>query len=152
MGRTKRGKGTKWMVVVDGQGVPLANHLDSASPHEVTLIETTLENVAVPRGGPGRPRKNPTRLIYDVAADSDPLRDRLKRRGIELICPHRRNRKKPRRQDGRKLRRYRRRWKVERTFAWIGNFRRLAMRWDRHLRAYQAFFNLACLLITLRQL
>jgi transposase len=139
------------MVVVDGQGVPLANHLDSGSPHEVTLIETTLERVAVPRAGPGRPRKNPQRLIYDRAADSDPLRERLKHRGIDLICPHRENRRKPKLQDGRKLRRYKRRWKIERTFAWLGNFRRLVVRWDRSLKAYQAFFNVACLLIALRQ-
>jgi transposase len=139
------------MVVVDGQGVPLADHLDSASPHEVTLIETTLENIRVPRAGPGRPRKNPRRLIYDLGADSDPLRERLRRRGIELICPHRRNRTKPQTQDGRALRRYKRRWKVERTFAWLGNYRRLVVRWDRDLNAYHGFFHLACLMITLRQ-
>jgi hypothetical protein len=60
VGRTKRGKGTKWMVVVDGQGIPLANHLDSASPSKVTLLEKTLiillcyAKVTVGRGkGPG---------------------------------------------------------------------------------------------------
>jgi len=140
------------MVVADGQGVPLGIHLDSASPNEVTLIETTLDTVAVPRPGRGRPRKNPTRLIYDRAADSDPLRERLKRRGIELICPHRRNRKKPKTQDGRKLRRYKRRWKIERTIGWLGNFRRLVVRWDHQITAYRAFIHLACLLIVLRQL
>jgi transposase len=140
------------MVVVDGEGVPLGGHLDSASPNEVTLIETTLEQVAVPRPGRGRPKKNPERLIYDRAADSDPLRARLKKRGIELICPHRRNRKKPKTQDGRKLRRYKRRWKVERTFAWLGNFRRLVVRYDHQIKVYRAFFHLACMLITLRQL
>ena len=113
------------MVVADGQGLPLGNYLDSASPAEVGLIEPTRERVAVPRPGRGRPRKNPRRLIYDKAADSDPLRTRLARRGIELIGPHRKNRKKPPTQDGRPLRRYKRRWKVERTFAWWGNFRRL---------------------------
>ena len=82
------------MVVVDGQGIPLGNYLESASLSEVTLIEPTLERVGVPRPGRGRPRKNPQRLIYDKAADSDPLRARLARRGIELICPHRKNRKK----------------------------------------------------------
>lgn len=102
------------MVVADGQGVPLGNYLDSATPHEVTLIEPLLEKIAVPRSSVGRPRKNPTRLIYDRGADSDPLRERLKKRGIDLICPHRENRRKPRLQDGRKLRRYKRRWKVER--------------------------------------
>jgi transposase len=137
---------------VDGQGVPLGVHLDSASPAEVNLLEPTLATIAVPRAGPGRPRQKPERLIVDKGYDSDPLRDRLARRGIDLIAPHRRNRKKARTQDGRKLRRYRRRWKVERTFAWFGNFRRLVVRWERHLTMYLAFFHLACLLITLRRL
>ena len=140
------------MVVADGQGLPLGNYLDSASKHEVGLIEPTLEQIAVPRPGRGRPRKNPTRLIYDKAADSDPLRARLARRGIELICPHRNNRKQPPTQDGRPLRRYKRRWKVERTFAWWGNFRRLVVRWEYHIQMYQAFVNLACLMIVLRRL
>lgn len=126
--------------------------MDSASPAEVTLLEPTLATIAVPRAGPGRPRQKPERVIADKAYDSDPLRARLKRRGIELIVPHRRNRQKPKTQDGRKLRRYRRRWKVERTFAWFGNFRRLLVRWERHLKMYLAFFHLACLLITLRRL
>jgi transposase len=140
------------MVVVDGQGIPLGNHLDSASPAEVTLLEKTLRQVSVPRRGPGRPRRNPTRLITDKGYDSDPLRRRLKRRGIELICPYRKNRGRRVFHDGRKLRRYRRRWKVERTFAWLGNFRRLVVRWDRSITIYRAFFHVACLMITLRQL
>jgi transposase len=110
------------MVVVDGQGIPLGNLLDSASPAEVRLLEPTLDIIAVPRHGPGRPRKNPERVIYDKACDSDALRKRLAKRGIELICPHRKNRVKPPLQDGRKLRRYKRRWKVERTFRLAGEF------------------------------
>jgi transposase len=55
-------------------------------------------------------------------------------------------------QDGRKLRRYKRRWKVERTFAWLGNFRRLVVCYERSLKMYRAFFHVACLLITLRKL
>jgi transposase len=151
VGKTKRGKGTKWMVVVDGEGVPLGKHLDSASPHETTLIEKTLDAISVPRTGRGRPRKNPDRVVYDRAGDSDPLRKRLKQRGIEWICPHRVNRSKPRVQDGRKLRRYKRRWKVERTFAWLGNFRRLVVRYEKNITMYSAFFHVACLIITLRQ-
>lgn len=150
VGKTKRGKGTKLMVVADGKGVPLGVHLASAAPNEVTLIETTLEQVAVPRKGRGRPRKNPPRLIYDKAADSDPLRDRLAKRGIDLICPHRENRKKPKKQDGRKLRRYKRRWKIERSIAWIANFRRLVVRYERHITMFYAFVHVACLLIALR--
>jgi len=127
-------------------GVQLA----SASPHETTLIESMLEQVSVPRRR-GRPRKNPTRLIYDKGGDSDPLRNRLKKRGIELICPHKSNRRKPPSQDGRKLRSYKRRWKMERSIAWLGNFRRLVVRYEHKISIYQAFFHVACLFITLRQ-
>jgi hypothetical protein len=87
VGKTKRGKGTQWLVVVDGHGVPVGNLLDAASPAEVKLVEATLETSAVPREGRGRPWKRPERLIYDKACDSDALRKRLSRRGIELICP-----------------------------------------------------------------
>ena len=140
------------MVVVDGQGIPLGNHLDSASPSEVTLLEKTIDTISVPRRGRGRPRKKPRRIIADKAYDSDPHRRRLRRRGIELICPYRRNNKKRKYHDGRKMRRYKRRWKVERTFAWLGNNRRLLVRWERDIVVYRAFFHIACLLITLRRL
>ena len=152
VGKTKRGKGTKWMVVVDGQGLPLGKHLCSASPHETRLAETTLATICVGRRThAGRPRQKPLRPIADRGYDSDPLRARLAKRGIELIAPHRWNRSKPVTQDGRALRRYRRRWKVERTFAWLGNFRHLAVRYDRSLTIYSAFFHIACFIIVLRR-
>lgn len=50
VGKTKRGKGTKWMVVVDGEGIPLGNHLGSASSAEVKLAETAL--ASIPRSAP----------------------------------------------------------------------------------------------------
>jgi transposase len=152
VGKTKRGKGTKWMVVVDGRGVPLGNYLHSASPAEVKLAETTLATIRVGRSHrAGRPRQKPLRVIADKAYDSDPLRKRLRRRGIELICPHKRNRVRPATQDGRALRRYKRRWVVERTNAWLGNFRRLVVRYDRSLTIYGAFFHIACFMIVLRR-
>jgi transposase len=152
VGKTKRGKGTKWMVVVDGRGVPLGNYLHSASPAEVKLAETTLAAIRVRRRHQaGRPRQKPLRVIADKAYDSDPLRKRLRRRGIELICPHKKNRIRPATQDGRALRRYRRRWIVERTNAWLGNFRRLVVRYDRSLTIYGAFFHIACFMIVLRR-
>lgn len=117
----------------------------------MTLIESTPDRVAVPRRGRGRPRKRPDRLIYDRAADSDPRRKRQKKRRIDLICPHRSNRSKPPTQDGRKLRRYRRRSKVERTFVWLGNLRRLVVRSAHSIGMHNAFFHVACIDITLRQ-
>src|SRR5258708_25931135 len=111
------------MVVVDGQGLPLGKHLCSASPHEARLAETTLATICVSRQThAGRPRQKPLRLIADRAYDSDPLRKRLEARGIKLIAPHRWHRSKPVAQHGRALRRYRKRRKVERTFAWLRNF------------------------------
>ena len=144
MGATKRGKGTKWMVVVDGQGLPLGSQLTSASPAEVTLAQATLDAIQA--------EAQPERVIADRAYDSDPFRQALADRGIELICPHRSNRTRAKTQDGRKLRRYRRRWKIERTFAWLGNFRRLVVRYERHVLMYAAFFHLACSLILVRWL
>src|SRR5437879_3135377 len=71
VGKTKRGKGTKWMVVVDGAGVPLGDHLHSASPAEVRLAETTLAAIRVGRRHrAGRPRQKPVRVIADKAYDS----------------------------------------------------------------------------------
>lgn len=150
VGKTKRGKGTKWMVLVDGKGIPLGVRLESASPNEVTLAEATLDQVRVPRGQ-GRPRQKPQRVIADRAYDSDPLRQRLKKRGIELIVPYRDNNKLRRYEDGRKLRRYKRRWIVERTNAWLGQFRRLLVRHEHLLSTYRAFFYIACFWITLRR-
>ena len=103
------------------------------------------------RAGKGRSRQKPKRVIADRAYDSDPLRRRLQKRGIELIAPYRKNNKERRYEDGRKLRRYKRRWIVERTNAWLGQFRRLLVRHEHLLSTYCAFFYLACFWITLRR-
>ncbi len=94
----------------------------SAAPHEVTLVAPTLDSRFVP--------DLPRRLIGDRAYDADPLDMALARLGVEMIAPHRRGRVRPKTQDGRPLRRYRRRWKIERLFAWLGNFRRLVVRYE----------------------
>jgi transposase len=133
------------MLVTDGKGTPLGLHVDSASPGETTLLETVLEDVRVPR-------TRPPRLIADRGYDSDRLRDALARRRIQLIAPHRKSRTRPATQDGRALRRYRRRWIIERTFAWLQRFRRLVVRYEYYALMYLAFLHLACLTIALRRL
>ena len=142
MGKTKRGKGTKLMAVADGAGFPLAISVGSASPHEVKLVEDTLDKRFI--------EEMPERLIGDKAYDSDPLDERLQQQGVQLIAPHKSNRKKPATQDGRVLRRYKRRWKIERLFAWLQNFRRIQVRHDRILNNYLAFVLLGCMIIFLR--
>ena len=142
MGKTKRGKGTKLMAVADSHGFPVAVHTASASPHEVRLVGETLAEVFT--------NEPPERLIGDRAYDSDPLDKELQEQGIEMIAPHKSNRVKAPTQDGRALRRYRRRWKVERLFAWLQNFRRIAMRFDYRDENYLGFVHLGCILILLR--
>ncbi|MBK4739240.1 transposase [Noviherbaspirillum sp. DKR-6] len=84
--------------------------------------------------------------------DSDPLDQKLAQRGIELIAPHRKNRIRAATQDGRPLRRYKRRWKIERTFAWFNKFKRVITRWDRCIERYTVFVHLAFAMILLRRL
>lgn len=66
-----------------------------------------------------------------------------------MTVPHRKNRKKKKTQDGRKLRRYKRRWKIERLFAWLLNFRRLVVRYERHAENFLGFVHLGCIVILL---
>ena len=105
---------------------------------EVQLAEATLAQVAGPRGGPGRPTQKPPRLIADRGYDRRPLWARRRQRGIDLIAPHRR-RCRHRWQDGRKLRRYRHRWILERTIGWLLGCKRLTVRCERRLDLYPAF-------------
>jgi transposase len=132
------------MAVADSSGLPLALSTFSASPHEVTLVESTLDALLVD--------ETPQRLIGDKAYDSDPLDQRLlDERDIELIAPHKCNRKKQKTQDGRKLRRYKRRWKIERLFAWLQNYRRILVRFDVKLCNYQGFVHLGAIKLILRR-
>ncbi|MEO6588819.1 MAG: IS5 family transposase [Pyrinomonadaceae bacterium] len=142
VGKTKRGKGTKLMAVADGFGLPLAVYTESASPHEVRLVERTI----CERFTDQRPEK----MIGDKAYDSDPLDKQLQKLGIEMIAPHKVNRRRAKTQDGRKLRRYKRRWKIERLFAWLQNFRRIVVRYEYHADNYLGFVQLACMIILLR--
>jgi len=113
------------------------------NPHEITLVEATVAERFV--------EASPDRLIGDRAYDSDPVDRQLATQGIELIAPHRSNRIKPSSQDGRVLRRYRRRWKVERLFAWLQNFRRLVVRYDHRVENFLGLMHLGCMIILLRR-
>jgi transposase len=144
VGKTKRGKGTKIMGLTDAGGLPIAVDATSASPHEITLIDDTLDACFL--------ENVPEKVIGDKAYDSDKLDKRLaKERNIEMIAPHRSNRRNQPTQDGRTLRRYKKRWKVERLFAWLQNFRRLVVRYEYHLENFLAMIQLGCIVILLRR-
>lgn len=155
MGKTKKGKGTKWMLVTDGEGTPIGMHLDSATRSEVRLAETTLQSIRVPRRI-GRPRTRPSRLVADRAYDSRAFRRYLRRRGIGICILTRRRPSSWRSRRGRPVvarsEEYAQRWIVERTFAWLGNYRRLLIRWERLAHMYEGLFTLAVILLCLNRL
>jgi transposase len=129
------------MAVADRHGLPVAVWTASGERHETKLVHATL----AARFVEGFPEK----LIGDRAYDSDPLDDELRDYGVEMISPHKVTRK-TKTQDGRALRRYRRRWHVERLFAWMLRFRRLVTRYECHARNFYAFTKLACIVILAR--
>ena len=104
------------MAIADASGLPIAIRTHAANRHEVKLVEATIGDCFI--------KEKPKMIIGDLAYDSDPLDKKLKEKNIDLIAPHKVNRKKKVTQDGRVLRHYCRRWKIERLFAWIHNFRR----------------------------
>lgn len=131
------------MAVADRNGLPVSVCAESATPHEVKLAMPTLLQMVVPDA--------PQNLIGNNAYDSDHLDAELTFYGIEVIAPHRRNRKNST-QDRRRLKRYRRRWKIERLFAWLQNFRRLVVRYEHHVENFHGMLQLASSLILLRHL
>jgi transposase len=130
------------MGLADAHSRPLAIAVTSASPHEVTLVDQMLANKFV--------EADPERMIGDRAYDSDALDEHLAERGIEMISAHRDNRTKAATQDGRPLRRCARRWKIERLWAWLQNYRRIEVRHDYAVENYLGFVLLGCILILLR--
>lgn len=141
IGCTRVGKGVKIMILVDAKGLPLAVSTASANLHEAGLIQELF--------GFMLSSQQPERIIGDKAYDSDKLDAQLAAQGIEMIAPNRANRGVT--QDGRPLRRYKRRWTVERTIAWLQNYRRLCIRWEKSTLAFQGFLHLACSILLMKE-
>lgn len=130
------------MAMADRHGLPIAIGIGSGQQHETKLVFPTLWSRFVDA--------MPERLIGDKAYDSDPLDEELRIFGVELIAPNKSNRSQT--QDRRALRRYRRRWHVERLFAWLFHFRRLITRFEHRSSNFLGFLRLACIVILLRRL
>ena len=134
-------------IVVEATGIPLGMITDAASVPETLLGEVALEDIP-----PTIELPHPTPLIGARGYDSDPLRKSLAANGFLLIAPHRKNRVKPETNDGRRLRRYNRRWIGERTFAWMHSYRRVVTRFEKRVDLYEGFVHLACAFIALNRL
>lgn len=146
MGKSRAGNSTKIMALADSKGLPLAITIADGSRHDVVLTDQTLDAAFV--------KELPSKIIGDKAWDSKKHQTSLAaQRNIELIAPTRRG-KRPsqRQQDGRALRRYKRRWKVERLFAWLKNFRRLVTRWEYKAENFLGLIHLGCIIILVRHM
>ena len=143
MGNSRAGRTTKVMALANRDGLPLAIAIGRGNRHDVALTDRTLDAAFVD--------ELPPRLIGDRAWDSG-KHERLlaSERNIELIAPEKRG-NPSRKQDRRALRRYKRRWKVERLFAWLTQHRRLGVRWEHKAENFLGFLQLGCALILLRQ-
>jgi len=145
VGRCRAGNATKIMALADGSGLPLSVSIADGSRHDCSLVDQTLDCALV--------SVLPRKIIADKGFDSGPLAISLRARGLELIAPKRGGAHPSRRkQDGRALRRYRRRWKVECLFAWLKRFRRISTRWDCKAQNFLGFLYLGCMVILLRHL
>src|SRR5215813_14835579 len=110
----RRKLGSKVHVLVDGRGIPLAIRLTEANRHDVTPLIPLVESIPRSRGKKGRPRSRPKAVQGDRGYDSQPHRDRLRRKGIRPILARRRT------ENGSGLGKTR--WVVERTLAWLKRF------------------------------
>jgi len=143
IGKTRRGKGVKILAIVDRNGLPLSVSTHAANHHEVTLVQLSFDFYMI--------EAKPEKLIGDKAYDSDALDESLKEQGVEMIAPHRSNRTL-KTQDGRALRRYQRRWLVERYFAWLQWKRRLLVRWEYYAENFLGFVQLASITMLLKRI
>ena len=135
----------KLEVVTDASGLPLGLEVAAADISEQALLIPALEDVplVVPEGTP---------VVADKGFDSDALRDELEKAGYTPVIPHRKNRVKPSRNDGRRQRRYKHRWRIERTNAWLHCYRGLAVRWSYYTSMYVGLAYLAFIHLALQRL
>jgi transposase len=78
--------------------------------------------------------------------------EELRKIGINLIAPHKKNRKKPKTQDGRQFIRYKKRWVVERFFAHLHNYRKLTINYDKYINNFFGYIQLASTILIAQKL
>ncbi|PIV08082.1 DDE transposase, partial [Candidatus Roizmanbacteria bacterium CG03_land_8_20_14_0_80_39_12] len=134
------------MLAVDGTGIPLTFLTEAANISEFRLALPTIDQISV-ESRPLHPKRRPTILVADKGYDAKWLREALTKRGIKHKIPKRR--KMGHEEEPASNKRiesyYKTRWIVERTNAWLQNYRRITVRWDYYADSYEAFIELACI-------
>jgi transposase len=154
VGYGRKGKGSTWHLLSDAQGLPLAGRLSSAADHGLRYALPFIDQIRVEKTGSGRAKQRPKTLAAGKGYDSRAFRRSLRTRTIQPIIPGRcwKNRKRrPGRPPGTFTTSHsRNRWKIERTHAWLANFRRLATRIEREHQAFEGFLALGSAMICLK--
>ena len=136
--------GTKRHLVTDARGTPLGVTLSGTNRNNSMMLAATLDAVPGVRARHrGRSRRRPGKLHADKGYDHRRCRRECRVRGIKSRIARREV------ESSQKLGRHR--WVVERTFAWLNQFRRLTVRYERHADLHLALTTLACAVICLRQ-
>ena len=137
---TDRGKGgSKRHIITDRTGIPLASLLSEATRHDSVFFEQLLDAVPAIRTPAGQRRTRPHKLHADKAYDIPRCHQALRQRRItDRIA-------RKRRDSSERLGRHR--WVIERTMAWLSQYRRLTIRYERREDIHQAFLSLGCALI-----
>jgi transposase len=137
---TNRAKpGTKRHVVCDRQGIPLVCRITGANRHDSSVFEELIEAIPPIRRPSGQRRKRPDKLHADKAYDIPRCRRFLRQRGIRIRIARKEI------ESSQRLGRHR--WVIERTLAWLNQFRRLTIRYERRQDIHEAFLSLGCALI-----
>lgn len=134
---------------MDASGIPLSVFVDAANASEIAMGLTVvmLALALLPKQS-----QKPIPVLGDKAYDCDWLRNEMLKSGLTLVSKHRRNRVKRRTSDGRRERRLKRRWKVERSNAWLHSYRRAMTRYEKSIHRYEGFVSLACAFMALGKL
>jgi transposase len=136
--------GSKHHLITDSAGVPLAISLTGGHRNDVTQLLPLVDGIGPVRGKVGRPRTRSDRLLADRGYDFDKYRRELRKRGVKPVIARRNT------EHGSGL--GKERWVVERTFAWLHNFRRLRIRYERRAELHLAFMQLGCAVVCQRNL
>jgi transposase len=127
----------------DRTGLPLTVLISAANVHDSQLMVPLLDSLAPIRSARGRPRTRPDKLHADKAYDIAALRAEIRRRGITVRIARKGI------ESNERLGRHR--WIVEACLSWLLNNRRLVRRYERKADHFQAFADLACVLLSYRR-
>lgn len=159
MGRSRGGLSSKLHGAVDGNGMPLAVVLTGGQRNDGAVLVEVIDEIRVPRIGPGRPRTRPDVVIADKAYSNGVIRSLLASRGIKTVIPQKSNEQASRKHKGTRGGRppafdaqaYRGRNVVERTFGLAKQWRGIATRYDKLAITYRATAVLGAVITWLRK-